>query len=176
MKKYLATSSIVGDNSQWSIPIPKALLHKDPNKWYHLTAIAYDGVNNNTSQLSNMFHFEPMTQDYLVKNTLNEGDFSLRAALEQVNLTDVKCRVIFNIKPEDRSGTSNDIYRIQLDTKLAPVFSNLGFTMDGNTQKAFDINDELDSRIIIDGVNNNVDEEDFVLALTAESDVSLRSS
>lgn len=144
MNEYWGTT-YAGQDGVWEFVIPREKLYADTIKWYHLVATATK-TTKSTSETDTVYHIPPTTAKFFVLNRNNKGPNSLRDALEQVNLCDLRSRVIFNIGEADP-------YRIVLDSVLEPINSYKGFTMDGKTQELFAGSLSPDKRIYVDFSN-----------------------
>ncbi|HEY8401764.1 MAG TPA: right-handed parallel beta-helix repeat-containing protein, partial [Cytophagaceae bacterium] len=143
MNKYLI-KGVANSTGLWEVKIPRGEYHKDTVSWYHCIAVAIS-PDSNTSQTSSVLHIPPQFNKFYVTNEYDAGPNSLRDALLQVNVSDLYSKVIFQIAdPEFQPGP----YRIKLDSLIDPVYSFLGFTMDGSTQATLGLGG--DQRIIVE--------------------------
>ncbi|MBN2414682.1 right-handed parallel beta-helix repeat-containing protein [bacterium] len=109
-----------------------------------ITATATD-ADGNTSPFSYPAHVGP----YLVTNTLNTGEGSLRAAMEAANANAGPDSIHFAI-PRSDPGFDGTCWRI-VPTYPLPLLLDNGLTIDGTTQDSLDNANENGPDILIDG-------------------------
>ncbi len=160
MNKYIV-STITDQNGLWEIRVPREEYKNDDSTWYHFVAVAIK-PDSNTSRTSSVLHVPPLVNIVYVRNTYDNGSNSLRDAVLQVNSSDVKTKVIYQI---DAAVFQPGPYKIRLDSALAPVEAYQGFIMDGNTQLGSGVG--KDQRIIVDAT---LVDEGFGLEIVKETD------
>ncbi|TAH24653.1 MAG: hypothetical protein EAZ07_09285 [Cytophagales bacterium] len=157
--KFIANNIIADATGKWTYRIPKDW---NRNLTENLYITAQGTVDNaNSSELSNIYTLKPFTETVIVKNTNNDGEFSLRAALETINSTDFYTKVVFNI--QDNTGKPLEgPHVIKVEGNALNEFSNYtGFSIDGKSQKLFadpnDLNksDVFSITILSSGVNGS---------------------
>ena len=164
MNQYIVNTYTQPDGT-WEVKIPRQFYYHDTITWYHCIAVAI-AADSTTSQTSSVLHIPPSPTKIYVLNEYDAGPNSLRQALLDVTYSDLYSQVIFSINtPTVKPGP----YNIKIDSLFDPVYSYLGFKMDGETQEEF-VGMGPDQRIFVNGKNigNN-----FGLDITDSSEASL---
>lgn len=128
LKEYVISGK-ADENGDWDIRIPRSNYLKDPRLWYHFVATATDTASN-TSQISNKLNFGKVVNKVVVKYSNNAGSFTLRDAIEKINCSDVRSKIVFEMD-------SLKSHVITLTDSLPKVNAFMGFEMDGSTQKHY---------------------------------------
>lgn len=171
--KYTLTEYVItgkaDENGDWEIRIPREKYIREAKKWYHFVVTATDTASN-TSQISNKLNFGRVVNKVVVKYTNNAGSFTLRDAIEKVNCSDVRSKVVFemdSLKP----------HIITLTDSLPKVDAYLGFEMDGSTQRHYadSLNLAFDDQKIV--INTSLDTNNFpALTILPTTDSSIVKS
>jgi parallel beta-helix repeat protein len=94
----LVTKSIKADSEgNWEFVIPIEWLRNNENPIF-ISAQSTD-EENNSSELSNIFKLNPLTNLLKVVNTYDDGEGSLRSAILAANLSDAFSKIEFEIPP-----------------------------------------------------------------------------
>lgn len=137
LKKHVL-DTVAGEDGRFLIKVPKEVYLKDTTKWYHFTVTATTG--SNTSQVAQGFHFANPKQRIVVKYERNEGPSTLRAAIEELNCSDLFTEVVFEmIDPAP--------YLIEITDELPEINSFLGFSMNGRSQYDYMVRTTPDDEI-----------------------------
>jgi|GEM_PF-3083384 len=164
MNQYIVSAFTQPDGT-WEVKIPRQFYYHDTVTWYHCIAVAI-APDSTTSQTSSVLHIPPSPTKIYVLNEYDAGPNSLRQALLDVTYSDLYSQVIFSINtPTVKPGP----YNIKIDSLYDPVYSYLGFKMDGETQQEF-VGMGPDQRIFINGANIGTN---YGLDITDSSEASL---
>ncbi|MEL6941895.1 MAG: hypothetical protein AAFO82_04450, partial [Bacteroidota bacterium] len=172
---FLNTSRICEDQScQAQLSIGKASVLADSTWTFEITGTAsvgninfleFDlttavaiGIDGNTSEISSCRIVDTNPNECAeadgtiwVTNTEDDGEGSLRRAIECANNTAGANTIKFNIEGDDRP-----IIYVGASTRQAlPVLTDPNTIIDATTQSGFGANGNFEPQIILDGTNNN---------------------
>ncbi|MBK8808039.1 MAG: right-handed parallel beta-helix repeat-containing protein [Bacteroidales bacterium] len=139
LTEYIDTCK-ANESGYWEKRIPKDKYHKNPKQWYHFTVTATD-AQNNTSQTAVSYHFGDVYNDIKVTKEDNSGANTLRQAVYDINCSDVRSRVFFNLE------SSLKPYEIVITDTLPHISAFRGFEMNGATQYDFAIKDLVETTL-----------------------------